>query len=353
MRSWWRIYAGDPFWVPPLYGDLRRSVEPGRNPHLARLEPVFVQVEALPRRYNKQFVAQPGSAGVSFEQPVAAALALIDRRRQDRAAYLALLRVANDAESLSRLLDALSEPLLARGVQRLIGPTALSPHLGAGLLQDHWADLPPLHTPYGPPYLPDIAGASLRARSSARLYHLDVSFQPTDAPAPAELTPFEPERLVTDLLPLLVASCYRWLDFAPPDEVEAQFLLNWIRRWPLPGWLAQIDGQPVGFVLLQPDVAPYLLRAGGGRNPLWRLWLAWAVRRPVQSGRLLFGGVLPDRRRQGFGRQLLHQALQFARQLGWRSLTVGPIPTTDPAARFLEAQGANARQTYVLYQAEL
>jgi GNAT superfamily N-acetyltransferase len=352
-RAWWRIDAADPFWAPPAYTAFRRALEPARHPHLARLNPLFVSVEALPRRRSQQVRAQPVSAGVSFEQPVAAAIALVDSRRHDQTAYLAWLKVANDPECLERLLDALREPLLARGITRLLGPTGLSPQLGSGLLQDHWADLPPLHTPYNPPYLPEVAASALRVRSSARLFQLDVPPLPPNSSGMAELLPFAPQRLAGDLLPLLINACPPWLDLAPPDELEAHFILDWLSYWSLSGWLAQVDGQPAGFVLLQPDLAPRLLRAHGGRRPWWRLWLAWAKQRPVPAGRLLFGGVLPERRGQGLGRQLLHQALAVAHQHGWRSLTVGPIPTTAPAVGFLEYHQAQPRQTYVLSQTEL
>jgi GNAT superfamily N-acetyltransferase len=124
-------------------------------------------------------------------------------------------------------------------------------------------------------------------------------------------------------------------------------------NWPLFGWLAQIKAEPVGFVLLQPDLTVRMRRAGGGRNPLWRLWLSWAARRPVRQGRVLFMGVLPARHGQGIGKRLLHQAMQTAHQQGWQSLTFGPLPGVAPAVGFLERHGAEARQSYVLYQGEL
>jgi GNAT superfamily N-acetyltransferase len=62
---------------------------------------------------------------------------------------------------------------------------------------------------------------------------------------------------------------------------------------------------------------------------------------------------LPEWRGQGLGRQLLHQALGTARQQGWRSLSFGPIPSSAPANEFLQRHGAEARQSYQLYQVEL
>lgn len=352
-HRWWRIYAGDPRWVPPYYPTLRRELEPTHNSHLARMDPIFIETEALPRRQPSQRGSQM-LAGAYFEEPVAAAVALCDPRRRDGAAYLALLRCANDSKSLDRLLGRLAEELWASGCRRVIGPTGLSPHLGMGLLQDYWNLLPPLHTAYNPPYLPEVIGNSLRPFARSQLYHLEIPPERPLAPeGPARLVPLEPARLATDLLPLLQAACPTWADFPSPDAEEAAFLLRWLGRWPLYGRLAQVDERPVGFVLLQPDLAPLLHRANGGRNLLWRLWLRWAGRRPVRQGRVLFGAVLTDWWREGIGRQLLHQALVTGHEQGWQFLTIGPLPSTAPACNFLEHNGARPRQTYLLYQRDL
>jgi GNAT superfamily N-acetyltransferase len=349
MSSWWRIVAADPYWVPPPYVALRRALDPNRNSHLARLNPLLVHAEALPRR-------QGGFSSATFEVPVAAAAALGDPRRRDGTAYLALLHCINDTTSLERLILYLAESLAARGYRRVLAPTGLSPHLGTGLLQDHWNSVPPLHTPYNPPYLPEIAGSVLRARSRSQLFFLEVPAEPP-AKLPgkmfATLRPLDVRRLAVDLLPLLVAACPPWLDFAPPDRAEASFLLSWLGQWPSQGWIAQVDAEAVGFILIQPDLGPGLRRAKGGRNPIWRLWLAWASRRPVRHGRVLFAAVVPEWRKQGIGRLLFQKAIDAAQQLGWQSLSVGPVPGTSGAAKFLTRLGAQPRQTYIVYQYEL
>jgi len=353
VSSWWQIYKGDPYWVPPYYPTFRRVLEPSQDRHLARMKPLFVHTEALPGRKRQTQASSAWNAPL-FGQPVAAAVILCDLRRQDGTAYLALLQSVNDAGSLARLLGYMAEAPLPGGCRNVIGPIGLSPHFGSGLLQDYWNEIPPLHTPYNPPYMPETIGSVMRARSGSRLYHLEIPREPSSPPpARAEFTPFNPARLCGDLLPLLVAACPPQLNFAPPDAEEAEFLLRWINPWPLISWLAQIDSQPLGFILLQPDLAHRLRRAEGGRNPIWRLWLAWAGCRPTRQGRVLFAGVLPAWRKQGIGRQLLHQAMLTAQQQGWRRLSIGPLPGTAPGSRFLEHCGAQARQSYLIYQQEL
>ena len=345
LAKWWRIQEDDSYWVPPYYPTIRRALEPKDNAHLTRLSPLYIHTEAIRNRKD---------ATLSLETPVASAVALADPRRQDGVAYLALLHCANDAYSLERLISYLAELLPARGYHKVIGPTGLSPHLGSGLLQDYWNHLPPLHTPYHSPYMPEVVGSLFRPFRRSQLYHFEIpSRLPPPPPKQAVLIPLDPKRLAADLLPLFRAACPNWADFVAPDTAEAAFLLNWIKPWPVTAWLAEIEAQPVGFILLQSDLAPRLHRARGGRNLLWRSWLAWVGRRPAQQGRILFAAVLPDWQKQGIGRQLWHQALLTAHHQGWQNLTIGPLPSTAPANKFLRNRGAEPRQTYLLYQRDL
>lgn len=353
---WWRIYANDPRWAPPLWRDLLSTLNPSRTPHLARMDPLLLYGEALPRR------SQPRSphrndlsivSGALFEESVVAGLLLRDPRRRDGSAYAALLHVANDVETLSRFLSKAQEILQPLGVRQLILPTGLSPHLATGVLQDHFHRWPPLHSPYNPPYLPEMMMEICRPLGRALLYEVEVSNVVNDEPkGPATLHPFDPARLAGDLLPLFQQTMPTWADFPLPDQWEAEFLLNWMGRWPLTGWLAEVDGEAVGFVLLQPDLATLLRQGGGGRSPWGRVWLAWRSRRPVKDGRLLFGGVAPSFRRQGIGRQLWQRALRHSTQSRWERLSIGPIPSTALANNFLEAQGVGPQRTYLLHRYE-
>jgi GNAT superfamily N-acetyltransferase len=366
LANWWRIFAGDPYWVPPLYPTLRRGLEPTRNPHLARMTPIFIQAEALSRRQAQtgrdSWSSSTWSGSLGFGRTVATTAALCDPRREDGVAYLALLGCVNDADSLGFLFYKLAEALWARGCRRVVGPTGLSPYLEPGALEDHWNQLPPLHTAYNPPYLPEILHSLMGPLVSSRLYHLEIPDELHEEfheellpspPGPAELSLLEPARLVTDLLPLLATACSPWANFPSPDAEEAAFLMRWLGHWPLYGWLAQVGGEPVGFVLLGPDVAPLLRRSQGGRFPPWRLWLAWRSRKRLREGRLFYGGVSPEWQGQGIGGQLLHQTLVTGQHLGWERLSIGPVPDNAPAKAFLECLDAHPSQTYRIYQREL
>lgn len=347
---WWRIYRGDRRWTPPVYPTLVRELNPARSLHLARLNPAFLHVEAFYRRQSNQRAALADPASGIFETPLAAAVILRDERRRDGTAYLGLYHGSSDDEATSLLLYSAMEVLMADGYYRIIGPTGLSPWATTGVLQDHWNQAPPLHTPYNPPYLPEMLEHRMCPQVYSHLYHLPVPSYPQSMPhRPADLIPLDPARLAADLLPLLGAATENRAGFALPDAAEAAFLLRWWGHG-LIGWLAQIADQPVGFILLQPDLAARLRQAGGGRRLHWRAWLRLRRGAPVGRGRVLLMGVLPKCRGQGVGRQLWNRALQTAREAEWQQLTVGPVAAGETAAAILRQKGAEPRQSYALYE---
>ncbi len=365
LHEWWRLARSDPRWSPPEYGLLRKELNPRHNSHLARMNPVFVYNQAIvrPRSHGQVVIFgpwMPGSvlANAPFsEVTLSAAVLLSDSRRSDGAACLALMECANALEGPERLLEELTASLQEQEVTKIIAPTGLSPYLGSGLLQDSWDRQPPLHTPYQPPYMVELVAVLMEPFASARLYHLPVeSAARHEAPGlpGLQIVPLDFSRLPDkDFLALFQAACPAWAGFPSPDEAEARFLLRWVSCQRLQGWLAQVEEQPAGFVLLQADLSREYQRAHGGRGlPGW-LWLRFAGRLPAREGRILFGGVLPEWRGRGIGSRLLEQARLSASTLGWHSLSVGPIPTELPAGPFLERSLARPGQTYLLYEKEL
>jgi GNAT superfamily N-acetyltransferase len=284
--------------------------------------------------------------GVDWERPVATTAVLQDPRQ--RSAFLSLFNCANDAPALEQLLERAAGEGEASSI---LGPVALSPYLGAGVLASHWSETPPLDTPYAEPYLAELLSDLMEPAAETRLYQLPASTQRThEWRRPAMLRPLEPAHLAGELLPVLSSVYGGEGQFAAPDAAETRLLLDW---WgalaPLSGWLAGIEGRPAGFVLLQPDISPWLQRARGGRRPWQRLWLRQAKLR-ASRGRVVLGGVLPDFRRRGIGRQLLAASVQSAEAAGWQTLLVGPLAEQSAAGALLLEAGAEPRQRYQLFR---
>jgi len=318
IRRWRRIYARDPRWRAPHLPTLRRS--------LRELKPLLLWVEALPK--------EPLYRGSSLEVPVAAAAIRLAGERAD-SAYLTMLHLANDRTALRALLEGLAETLRPRGVRSLIGPTHLLPHLGGGVLESHWHLPPPPDTPYQPPFVPEHLDALMSPKEALRLFRLGTSAAPSEEAPGLSLTALDPTRLARDLLPLLQAACSPSPALAPPDEAEARAVVRWLERGRPFGLLATLEDTPAGFALLYPERGT----TRGRFHPP-----------PAAERGRLMGAVLPAFRRRGLGRALLRGARGLARDRGWSSLSVGPVPLGSEVEGFLQGCGAAAGQRYTLYQ---
>ena len=352
-NDWWRLYADDAQAAPPAYHALGRFVRNAAHPWHERMATQLLAMHALPQRTAApSFNANaPLTSAMTFEEPVAAAMLQLDGRRQDGAAYLGLLRCANDEETLERLLAKAFEVAAEQGAAHLLGPTGVLPAWQPGVLMSHFNRLPPWHTPYNPPYVGDLLAAVMEPWLETRLFEFAIPAALPPAPQPALIEPLPLARLSTHLLPLLTEAADLGAAFPACDDLEAQTLLQWLGSTLSPlAWLATVDAVPVGLIMLQPDLAPLLQRSGGGRGLVGRAWLALGKGRRVAAGRLLLGAVLPGWRGRGIGLQLWRHALQAAAAAGWQRLTCGPLPPASPAAAFLTRRGATAAQHYVTFK---
>jgi GNAT superfamily N-acetyltransferase len=352
LHAWWRIYGEDRRWAPPAYAALGRLLRSAAHPLYTRLQSQLLYMEALPRRTaSNTNPVTPIAASVAFEEPVAATILQFDRRRTDAAAYLGLLRCANDEETLERLLAKAFEHVAGQGCGELLGPTGIIPAWQPGVLLDHFHRLPPWHTPYNPPYAGDLFVAVMEPWLETTLYTAAVPPTLSPGPAPATIEPLALDRLAGDLLPLLAASLYLADAFPACDRLEALALVEWLQSTVVPtAWLASVDGTPAGFIMLQPDLASLLRRSGGGRRWLGRGYLALRKGQPTAAGRLLLGAVAETWRNSGIGLQLWRHALAEAQRAGWQTLTCGPVAPASAAALFLERQGARPQQHYMIYR---
>ncbi len=347
-RAWWRFYQADRRWSPPDYATFGQLTAP-THPHWQAVRQQPITLEALTRRAakNDALGMQPALSAFS-ESTVAAALVQVDPSEEETA-YLALLRCANDEETLERLLDAALQWAGEQGCTQLVGPTGLLPAWQSGALLDHFHMTPPLHTPYNPPYLPDILATTMTPSCHTALYRWPT---PADSPlptGPAVLTTLDPLRLTGDCLHLLNEGLNPEGAWPRLDAAAAALFVQMLAPYPTAGWVATVDEEPVGLALVQPDLAEVMRRAGGGRSWPGRAYAAWAKGRPAVAGRLLLAAVTPAWRGQGIGEQLWRQIAAHAIAAGWKTISAGPFAADSAGAAFLTAHGATPAQRYTTY----
>jgi GNAT superfamily N-acetyltransferase len=357
LQDWWRLYAGEQHWAPPYYPALKEAINPDKNPHLKRLSPRLVCLRGIACEHSQNTLSSDLFAnlerGIAIEKMLACGLLLYDARRTDNSAYLALLHCQNTSSALDGIFKYAAEELSASGAKRILGPVGISPWISRGVLANRWNQTPPMYAAYNPPFLPELMEKTMDPRQVQWIYRIPVKSTPETGPSgPARLERLDTSRLANDLLGLLGEACQVGGDFPAPDEVEARFLLRWIGQWPEWSWLAKVDGQPAGFMVLQADMSPVLRHTHGGRTIGQRLALKLRRRSRVHSGRLVFAGVAPAYRRMGIASQLWQQAAKLAHQQGWETVSAGPLAADSPAALFCTRLGGRPEQEYRLYSME-
>ncbi len=359
FNAWRSLAKADPFWQPPYLPTLLGALNAGPKASLLPLHPLPVVLHGHRRKAVLETASTQENGMIGFrpivESPVAAAVLLHDTRREDRAAYLALLHCANDRSVLERFLQELEEPLLASGCRRLIGPTSLSPLLGAGALTNYWNEPTPMHAPYNPPYLPDLLEACMDPINESTCFELPVPPHPTSVALPGEivLQPLNAGRPDCIRMAPFLGDLPRLPGAPAPDADQAAFLESWLSPWPLYGWSAEGPVGTSGVLLLQPDFGEALRAGRGGWSTLGRLSVALARRRSAPRGRVLALSVREDWRGHGIGRALVQQSLLFARRQGWGTLSFGPLADGTPGQAFLMSLGATPRQQYKLFKRDL
>lgn len=360
LNRWWSLGCDDSGWTPPHYPLLRQHVVNASHRHLERLEGLFLSQEAVRRQRGSNsldlhaWVDSGGMGGASLGIATAAAGIVLDKRLEPGTAYLFSPHIINDPACAESLLDALAAACAELGISRMVGPSSFSPYLQSAVQLDYWHQPTPNLAGSNPPYLPEMLAQHMQpVEPISHLWQLPIPGHdalPTQTSG-LKFETLELSRLAGDLLPLMVAACESSPGFPPPDALEAGFILAHLPQGSF-SRLAVLAGEPVGFVVLSPEISPAMRRWRGGRNPAARLLLDLALRRPFQHGRIYFAGVSPRFRRQGIGSQLLRQAARLAQAQAWRSLVSCPLADGSPGAALLAGAGAHLRTAYQFFELE-
>jgi hypothetical protein len=141
LRLPFRIYRRDPNWVPPVVSEVRRVLDPDRNPYFA---------EATLRLL----------IGYRDGTPVCRTAVIVNRRHERkfgiRAAFFGFFESANDVPAARRLFEEAEKLARAEGAEVIEGPFNPTPYSEVGLQIDGFETPPRFFQPYNPPYYSEL-----------------------------------------------------------------------------------------------------------------------------------------------------------------------------------------------------
>jgi GNAT superfamily N-acetyltransferase len=349
----WRIYAGNPAWVPPLLAERRAFLDRSRNPFFRHSDAELFLAER-----NGEVVGR---------------IAAIENRRhletwRDGAGFFGLFESIDDVAIARALIGRAAEWARSRGRTRLRGPMSFTINDECGVLLDAY-ELPPVFLmAYNPPYYPRLLEAcGLSKAQDLFAFRMDVPASVpelvTGAARAAERAGFTVRkadftRIGEELERLHRVHSGAWKDNwgAVPlsrEELEAlaKELLPYADRDLV--FFAERGGEPAGVAVTIPDFNRALAAARGRLLPLGWLRLLRA-RRHIDSLRVLILGVLAEHRHRGVDALLYARMIEEARRKGYRWGEMSWILESNlPMLAVLERFGAERYKTYRIYEREL
>lgn len=356
----WKVYRGDPYWVPPLLSERRAFTDPAENP--------FYQHARV-----QQFLARRGDEIVGTI--AAFTNDLYNQFHNSNVGWFGFFEVLPDPEAAQALLEMAAGWARQAGHVSILGPAQYSTNDELGLLVDGFDDRPRILMTYNPPYYADyLEAAGFRKGMDLLAY----------AAAIGDVGTSKVKRVVEKVRARgkFTVRSIRMQDFdAEVEKVKGVYNLSWERNWgfvpmtddeivrmgkqlkPLidPDLvpMVEVDGELVGFGLTLPDLNEPLGRAYPRPGQpetlaLMRFLWQWKVRRRVKWVRAFALGVRPEYRGTGVDAMLYLYTIERARRKGYRNVEMSwLLESNDMVLRSAEMLGGRRYKTYRMYEKTL
>ena len=318
----WRIpaVADDPVWVPPLRMMVRDNLDTKRNPfYRAAARQLF-----LARRAGR----------------VVGRIAAIENRAHnethaDRTGFFGFFESVDDAEVARALFDAAGAWLGARGLTVMRGPMNPSTNHDCGLLVDGFDQHPQFLTPWNPRYyeelvrrsgfapVKELLGYWLPYGESGFQLNPKLSALAQRAAAKANLTfrDLQPKRFWSEVEIVWEVYNSAWernWGFVPMSRDEFMHMAKSLKPLLIPqfAFVAEIAGEPAGFMLCVPDFNVVLKHNRNGR--LFPLGLARILlgKSRLRTGRIIALGIKEQFRTGSILPVFMHEAARRALEYG-------------------------------------
>lgn len=361
----WIIYADDPNWVAPLRGEARDLVTPGRNPFFSHAEAQY-------------FLARRGTTITGRISAHVDHLALTVPREQGMGPGTGNFGLfdAMDGSTAAALLDAAEKWLRSKDMSRVLGPLSLSIWEEPGLLIDGYDHPPTVMMGHdSAAYRPWIERMGYEPVKQLKTWDLDItkSFPPliqriirSGEKNPrirvrtVDKSRFQKEASI--IMGILNDAWGRNWGFVPVTDEEIAFTGKKLKPIVFEDliMIAELDGEPVAFMMTLPDLNEVLLPLKGSLAPFgWAKLLLWLRRPKVRTMRVPLMGVVQKLQSSRLASQLAFMMIERIRQASVANYgavrgEIGWILDDNQGMNAIaEALGSKVNKVYQIYEKRL
>ena len=349
----WKVYRGDPLWIPPLRIDQKELVGYTKCP--------FYEHNAV-----QTFLAVQGNN-------VVGRIAAIDnvghtQRYNDSVGFFGFFECVDDLEVAAALFQAAENWLKGRGLTAIRGPINPSLNHTLGLLIDGFDTSPFFMMTYNPPYYERlIEEYGFRKEQDLYSYWGHVEMLPKIQEKYKPICEMIKERCgatvrtlnrkkfqeeVEMFLRIYNASLTNTWGFVPMSDAEVKAMAAGLKYLMVPelAIAVEIDGKPVGASFCLPDYNPRIKAIDGRLFPFgfMRLILRKDLLKRI---RILSTNVLPEYQMHGLGLVLVDGLVPKVIDWGIKEAEFSWVLESNTFSRgSLEKAGAIRNKTYRIYQ---
>jgi hypothetical protein len=351
----WKVYEGDPYWVPPLITEVEYILDPKKSPFWEHAHRKLFLVKSLGRVIGR-------IAGI------------VDQRHIDfhdeQVGFFGFFECLNDYEIAELLLSQVREWLREKRMKAMRGPINPSQNEECGLLIDAFDSSPMIMMTYNPKYyvgfmekfglrkardlyayyapiLPEPPKLLLDAAEYARKKHPNVKIRM------ANLKKFEKEKEIVKEI-YNTAWEKNW-GFVPMTDREFDSLARRLKSLIVPELtlFIEVDGKTVGLGLALPDYNQALKKINGRLFPFGWLKLLYHSKK-IKTLRLIILGVLKEYRMEGLEALLYLEGDRNAHKLGYEGIECSWVLEDNHfTRRACENFDGKVYKTYRIYEMKI
>ena len=353
----WTINAADPNWVPPLRGELKTLLDRGKHPFHKHADVAY-------------FIAERGG------RPVGRVAAIVNRLYNefhgDRVGFFGLFECVDDEAVARALLDAAARWLQGRGMDTMRGPMNLSTNeelCSPGVLVDGFDTPPKVLMGHNLPYYGRLMDAAGMEKSKDLLAYFaptpqlpertEKLFEKIVQREKAVIRPLEMRRLREEVEKIKEIYNSAWQlnwGFVPLTDDEIEHMVKSLKPIVDPDlcFIAEKDGEPIGFSLALPDFNQVLRKIRSGRLLPFGIFRILWERRKIHTLRHITLGFKPEYQHAGLGAAFYLRTFRTGAAKGYHEAEGSWILEDNTEMRgALEKMGVSVYKTYRVYDRAL